>query len=570
MKMRVALSALLGLSLVFGTASAVVVLAQVSTPNGPAANAMPGTAPDASCKALANLRFANVRIASAEVHPAGVPVPGAAMLNFIGLTPEQSPVGGLPSFCRVLGSAHPTSDSDIRFEVWLPIEGWDGRFTGGYGGGLAGYMNYIDLAAGVRAGQAVAVTDTGHRHTESSSVWAKGHPERVRDYAWRGIHEMTVAAKKVVAAYYGREADHSYFIGCSNGGRQALVEAARFPDDYDGLIAGAPAARITSSMMSMISAAQALKASGAPIRPDQLPFLQSEVLAQCDAVDGQLDGLIADPRQCRFDASQLACTSSTSPQCFSPAQLLTLDRIRSGRRDGIGRIVAYGYPLTGGEVGYPGPGTGWDGGVIAGFVPPGGDAAPIAVQPLPVAFLRDIPPTPIATMDTFDFARDPQRVKTALSGELDARPDLTRFFARGGKLIMFHGWSDQLLPAQGTIDFHADMLRASGPAAARQSRLFLAPGMQHCASGPGPNSFGQSGAALRGTDPGRSLSAALVAWVEQGRPPDSVISGWSGGSMAAGSGNGPKREWLLCAAPKRAVLRKGADPALAMSYQCEA
>jgi feruloyl esterase len=570
MKYKRRLSALAGISLLSGVVLAAATSHAAPEVAGTPAPRLDQVMPIDACHRLTGLTTDKFEITSAEVQPADDPVPGAAMLNFIGLSPQQSPVAGLPAFCRVMGAGHPTADSDIRIEVWLPVQGWDGRFTGGYGGGLAGYMNYMDLAAGLRAGTAVAVTDTGHRYTESSSVWAKGHPERVRDYAWRGIHEMTVAAKQVIAAYYGAAAQRSYFIGCSNGGRQALIEAARFPEDYDGLIAGAPAARITTSMMSMISAAQALKAPGAPIRPDQLPLLQSEVLAQCDAIDGQQDDLVSDPRQCRFNASRLACGTSKSPQCFSSAQLITLNRIRAGRRDSDGRVLAYGFPVTGGEVGFPTPGTGWDGGVVAGFVPPGGDAAPAAIQPLPVAFLADLPASPIATMQTFDFARDPQRLRASLSEELDAKPDLSRYFARGGKLILFHGWSDQLLPAQGTLDFYGDILRQSGPRAAQQTRLFMVPGMQHCASGPGPNNFGQGGVAPRGTAPERSLAAAIVSWVEAGRTPDSVIAGWSGGSMARGATGGPTREWLLCAFPQRSVLRVGADPSFASSYSCQA
>lgn len=164
------------------------------------------------------MRIAKVEISSAVILPANEPVPGAALLNFIGLTPQQSPVAGLPAFCRVSGAIHPTRDSDIRFEVWLPAQEWDHRFVGGYNGGLAGYINYMDLAAGIRAGVAVASTDTGHSNTVNSAIWAKNHPERIRDYAWRAIHEMTVTAKKVIASYYGRKPERSYFIGCSNGG----------------------------------------------------------------------------------------------------------------------------------------------------------------------------------------------------------------------------------------------------------------------------------------------------------------------------------------------------------------
>jgi hypothetical protein len=289
------------------------------------------------CAQLAAFKIDRVAIHSAVIQPANDAVSSANLPSMTGTPGGGAPVRGLPAFCRVTGSMHPESDSDIRFEVWMPEEGWDGRFNGANSGGLAGYINYNDLAAGIRAGQAVAGSDVGHEASPGDGTWAKGHPVKVRDYGWRGVHLTAIVGKKLVGALYGRGPDHSYFIGCSNGGRQALMEASRFPEDYDGIVAGSPAVSPTDATGSMINVIQAQMPSGAAIRPEQAHLLQTEVLKQCDAIDGQSDGLIADPRQCKLDTSKLACTSVDSPQCFTSAQIRALEQIYAGARDKSGR-----------------------------------------------------------------------------------------------------------------------------------------------------------------------------------------------------------------------------------------
>ena len=517
------------------------------------------------CAALGALKIDHVMIDSAVPQPAGAPVQGARLPSMTGAPGAAAQVAGLPAFCRVTGSMHPEAGSDIRFEVWLPQEGWNGRFAGANSGGLAGYINYNDLAAGVRAGQAAAGSDTGHIGSPGDGAWAKGHPEKVRDYGWRGVHLTTVTAKKLIAAYYGRGPDRSYFIGCSNGGRQALMEASRFPEDYDGIVAGAPAARATDVAMSMTNVIQAQSAPGAAIRPEQTQLLQDEVLKQCDALDGQSDGLVADPRACHFDSSQLACSKSNSPLCFTAAQIKALDQIHAGAHDRSGRLVAFGYPPSGAEVGNPVKAFGWDGNVLAKFSGAAGGMGD--GKSLSESILTELAQTPIATDVTFDFNRDPARLKHALAADLDARTDLTRFFARGGKLILWHGWADPVLPPEATVAFYEAALRKSGSKANDQLRLFMVPDVQHCVGGTGPDALGQIGAPRSSDSPERSLGAAIQAWVENGRTPDSII-GRRGMITMMMKPDTPERQRLVCAYPKRDVLKPGADPDKAASYEC--
>ena len=518
-------------------------------------------APGDPCAALAAVKLERVTIDSAAIQPGRAPVPGANLPSMTGAPGAGPQVTGLPAFCRVSGSMHPGADSDIRFEVWMPQEGWDGRFNGANSGGLAGYINYNDLAAGIRAGQAVAGSDTGHKASPGDATWAKGHPEKVKDYGWRAVHLTAVVGKKLVASYYGRGPDHSYFIGCSNGGRQGLMEASRFPEDYDGIVAGAPASALTGVTASMVNVIQAQMPPGAAIRPEQAQLLQSEVLKQCDAADGQTDGLIADPRQCKFDASKLACGVSDSPQCFAQPQIKALEQIHAGVRDKSGRRVAFGYPPSGAEVGNPVQAFGWDGNILAKF---GSVASGVTLSE---GILTDLVQTPFATDATFDFNRDPARLDAAVAKDIDAQPDLSRFMARGGKLIMWHGWADSILTPESSVAFYEAALRKSGARAKGQLRLFMVPGVQHCVGGTGPDAVGQIGAPAPGEQPERSVGAAIQAWVEHGRVPDSIVGRRGMIAMAMHPGQ-PERQRLICAYPAKAILESGADPDQASSYDC--
>jgi feruloyl esterase len=514
------------------------------------------------CATLSRLKLDQVVIELAAMQAAGRPVSGAKLPDMTGKPDGGPEITGLPTFCRVVGSIQPVPGSHIRFEVWMPNEGWDGRFYGVGIGGFAGSIDYLTLSLALKAGQASVATDTGHAGTPSDSAWAKGQPERVRDYGWRAIHLTTGAAKKLVAAFYSRGPDHSYFVGCSGGGRQGLVEASRFPEDYDGILAGAPAALWTDLAISMINPVQAQLQPGAGIRREQARLLQDEVLKQCDALDGQTDGLVDDPRQCKLEYSKLACGASNSPHCFSPPQLEALKRIHTGARDASGRQLTGGYLPSGSEAGTPSPLLGWEGYLLTG---PNG--RPLG-EALAGGLLQNLIQVDFATPATFDFNKDPARLKAALA-DLDAEPNLQRFFARGGKLILWHGWADAAIPPEATVKFHESIARKSGRQAKDAVRLFMVPGVQHCFGGTGPDAFGQLNAPQPGETPDRNMVAALQAWVEGGTAPETIVARRGHGGLMGMPAMGPERQRLLCAYPAKAVFKAGADPDKASSYSCQ-
>lgn len=541
----------------------VIGIAALVLMGGGAAYAGPSPAvPAARCAQLAEAKLKDVEIVSASVIAAGAAVPGAVRPTAADPNGGR-PVSGLPEFCRVIGRIRPTPDSDIGFEVWMPSEGWNGRLTGAGNGGYAGTIFSYMLAGAVRGGQAGVSTDGGHRGDSSDASWAPGHPEKIRDFGWRAIHLSAVAAKDLVARYYGRPADHAYFNGYSNGGRQALVEASRFPEDYDGVLAGAPALDWTETRMAQLWAFQGQLPPQARIRPEQAKLLQTEVLRQCDGLDGQVDGLVDDPRRCRLDVSRLGCGASTSPDCFSVPQVAALARIYAGRKDAKGRWIAMPFLAAGSEV--SDPLFGWDRTIFALK-----DKSDEAWASYPVKTLNG---ETIATAGAFDFDRDPQRLKAANAfGGLDASPDLRRFFARGGKLIIWHGWADPDVPPEISLDYRQQALRAAGKPAKAAMRVFMVPGLQHGIGGKGPDLFGQLLPPPKDAQPDSNIAAALQAWVETGRVPESIVGRrHSAGATEAGAppAHSP-RERLICAYPARAVLTPGADPDKGASYVCRA
>jgi pimeloyl-ACP methyl ester carboxylesterase len=511
----------------------------------------------ARCETLIKQSSSEMVIQSANLIAEGAKVPGARMMGASGEAGGGPELQGLPAFCRVVGSLRPEPGSDIGFEVWLPANGWDGRFHGIGIGGFAGSIDYMTLSGALKAGQASAATDTGHKGSPQESEWAKVHPERVRDHGWRAVHMTTVAAKQLIAGFYGRGPDRSYFVGCSGGGRQGLIEASRYPEDYDGIVSGAPAAIWTDMALSMINAIQAQQAPDAGIRPEQAKFLQAEVLNQCDAVDGQADGLVNDPRQCNFDVAKLACSASESPQCFKPAQIEALRKIVAGPHDSAGKKLANGYLLAGSESGTPVPHLGWE-----GYLLMGGDGK-TASEFLAGGLLQNVIQQPFTTPETFDFDTDPARVKAAVA------EDLERFFDRGGKLILWHGWADAAIPPEATLDLHKNILSSSGTKAADSVRLFMVPGLQHCFGGTGPDAFGQLGAPQKGATAERNIVSAMQSWVEDDRKPEQVIGLRDHAGFMGMPGPAAERQRLLCAHPATAVLKQGGNPDQASSYTCE-
>ncbi len=256
----------------------------------------------------------------------------------------------LPAFCRVRVEAHPTSDSDIKIEVWMPQSGWNGKFQAQGNGGFAGQIDYRGMALAVSHGYATAGTDTGHSGSAVDAGWALGHPEKIIDFGYRAIHVMTDIAKQTITAFYQEKPKHSYFGSCSNGGREALMEAQRYPEDYDGILAGAPANYWSHLLVGALWDAQATTLDPASYIPSsKLPAIAAAVNSACDAQDGVKDGVLNDPRQCHFDPAVLTCKSGDNDQCLTPPQVTALKKLYQGAHDSHGQIFP-GF-LPGAETG---------------------------------------------------------------------------------------------------------------------------------------------------------------------------------------------------------------------------
>jgi len=466
----------------------------------------------------------------------------------------------LPAFCRVKGVLRPSRDSQIAFELWLPAENWNGRFQGVGNGGFAGTIPYGGLAAALRSGHAAAASDTGHAAGVTDAKWARGHPQKVVDFGWRAVHLTAVVGKALTRAYYGADPRKSYFVSCSNGGRQGLMEAQRFPSDYDGIVAGAPAYNWTGLFTGFVWNAQWLAKPGAMTPAAKATAIASAVLAQCDKLDGLADGLISDPRRCSFDPRTMRCADAETNSCLTDPQIAALGAIRQGPRNPDGKQIYFGFP-PGGETA---PGSaGWDMWIF-------GAAPGASIQN---AFGSNFVKYIVGTGDgwtpsDFNFGRDFERLRARTASVFNAtNPDLSRFAARGGKLILFHGWSDAAIPAQGTIAYRDAVARKMGSARTQSFvRLFMVPGMHHCGGGVGPSEFGQDGPSRENDDPTTSLTAALQTWAEKGRAPEQVIA--SQAPVPGAPAGTAIRTGLICAYPRRAELLEGGDPLRAQGYRC--
>jgi hypothetical protein len=458
-----------------------------------------------TCEKLADLKLANTTITAAQSVAAGVFTPP---------TGSAAPFKELPAFCRVTGVIKPTTDSDIRFEVWMPSTGWNGKFQGIGNGGFAGSITPEWLAGAVARGYAAASTDTGHSGRDAS--WALGHPEKIVDYGHRAIHEMTEKAKSIVSAFYGNGPKRSYFASCSNGGRQALMEAQRYPNDYDGLIAGAPANSFTHILTGFAWNLQAtLNDPASYIPASKLKAIETAALAACDARDGVTDGVIDDPTKCSFDPSVLLCKGAESDACLTEKQIAALKKIYAGPRTSTGEQIIPGF-VPGGETG-PGGWLAW----ITGAGSNKGLQFFFASQ----TFANMIYNDPGWDFKTFNLDKDSKLADEKLASSLNATdPSLKAFKARGGKLILYHGWSDAALPPINTINYFQSVVSKMGQRdASAVIRLFMVPGMQHCGAGPGPDSFGATVTRAQ-SDPQHDMSVALERWVEESIAPDQIIA----------------------------------------------
>jgi hypothetical protein len=536
------LAALLGYAMmlaVFPLASSLVVLAENT------------------CKPLMESKISGATIIFADVVEAGgfAGPPGPSSNRDL-----TAPYKNVPAFCRMVVMAKPTADSEIRIEVWMPLAGWNGKLQGIGNGGFAGVIDYMQLAAAVSQGYAATATSAGHdAETPVDASWALGHPEKVIDFGHRGIHEMTRVAKEAVRAFYGKSEQHSYFVGCSDGGREALMEAQRYPADYDGILAGAPANYWTALVATGAADTQALTLDAASFIPQaKIPAISAAVLAACDKLDGVSDGILNDPRQCHFDPARIQCKASEdTDKCLTAPQVTALKKIYAGPHDAHGREVFPGF-LPGSE---DGPG-GW--GLWITGPSPGRSLTALFETGY---FANMVYEDRRWDYRTFAFEAGLKLADEKTASALNATdPDLKPFGAHGGKLILYHGWNDPAIPALNTVNYYESVVGKLGQSDVDSFvRLYMVPGMQHCDSGPGADSFGQVGQ-LTFDDPGRSVYAALERWVEKNEAPSTIIAAKYEGEDR----QHPKMTRPLCAYPQSAKYKGSGDTNEAASFKCEA
>ncbi len=509
--------------------------------------AAPLAAPAADCAVLSKITTPPATtIVSAKLESSGSFQP-----------PTGAPLDKLPEFCRVAGVLKPSDDSHIEFEVWMPATGWNGKFQGIGNGGFAGSISYAGLADAIRNGYAAASTDTGHKGGGTDAGWALGHPEKIVDFGHRAIHEMTVKGKAIVESFYGSSPRRSYFSSCSNGGRQALMEAQRYPEDYDGIIAGAPANYWSHLLLNAVSLMQATAGTPASYIPSsKLPAIQAAALAACDASDGVKDGVIENPARCRFDPAALLCGSTggtESSQCLTAGQVKALRQAYDGLRSSKGALLFPGYS-PGGEADNGGWGP-W----ITGQAP-----EKSLMFAFGTGYFRNMVYSNAAwdykSFNLADDARNAEKPGLILNS---TNPDLKRFEARRGKLILYHGWCDAAIPAQNAIDYYESVVKKMGRGTAeRFVRLYMVPGMQHCGGGAGPNVFGQAGVAR--SDARQNISAALERWVEAGLAPAEIIA------ARYKTPGVVERTRPLCPFPQVARYKGSGDTNDAANFECGA
>jgi hypothetical protein len=507
-----------------------------------------------ACEKLSALKIPDTSITVAQTVAAGTFNGPPAPFSGMDLTALYK---SLPAFCRVVAEAKPTADSDIKLEVWLPASGWNGKLQAIGNGGFAGLIDDMQLGVAIKHGYASTATDAGHAGSPIDAAWALGHPEKVIDFGHRGVHEMTRVAKAIVQAYYSKAPQHSYFAGCSDGGREALMEAQRYPEDYDGILAGAPANNWIPLLTTAGYDTQALTLDAASfIPPGKIPTIAAAVNAACDQLDGVRDGILNDPRQCHFDAATIQCKAEDSDKCLTAAQVMALKKLYAGTPDSSGHIVFPGY-LPGAEEGQGGWGL-W----ITGPAP-----AKSLMAFFGMGFFSDfVYEKPDWDLKTFNVDAGLKAAVEKTAEALNAtNADLKTFKARGGKLIIYHGWNDPAISALNTVNYYESVIKTMGQKDVDSFvRLYMAPGVQHCEGGPGADSFGAVGD-LNFDDPTHSVDASLEEWVEKGKAPSTIIaSKYEGHARSQAKMTRP-----LCPYPQTAKYKGTGDTNDAGSFVCE-
>jgi len=523
--------------------TAPVEAAAVASPPSPAEQA-------ARCIALGDLRLPDTSIVSAALVPAK-----ATESNAAGETP------GYRSFCRVVARVKSAPDSDIGVEIWLPVEGWAGVFHGNGNGGFAGVLGggYSGMADGLRRGFATATTDTGTAPaTPLEGDALIGQPRKWRDWGRLSTHVMTTTGKAITKAFYGEAPKRAYYTGCSTGGQQGLIESLYYPDDYDGILVGAPVINRTWGHAAVLwDYAAAHRTPGSLLSPAKLKLLNKAAIASCWRQGHGLAGdpFVTDPMACRFDPAVLKCEGAASDACLTAPEIATARAFYSGPTDRNGKPTYFGW-LPGSEM----PDTfGWS------FL-----QAPINGEPPFSALFKWVFG---ADWDWkgFDFDRDMPAVEVQLDMVVNdaTRGSIAPFAARGGKLIIYHGLADTLVaPAQSVAFYERQARQLSGARKIEDhARLFLAPGMMHCGGGAGPDAFNATlGIPPRppADDARHDIFSALIAWTERGEAPDHIIAT----KFSRADEGAIDMQRPLCPYPQKPVYRGTGSTRSAANFAC--
>ncbi len=495
----------------------------------------PVSAHAATCADLAHQALPDATFTTVETVAAGAWRSPQTHLSRIMTSPGMNLAGlpaqpANPAFCRVAVTLHPSSDSQIRTEIWLPLQGWNGKLLGVGNFGWAGSLMYDGMATGVGQGYAVASTDTGHDDSTPEGQGGRftlGHPEKLIDYAWRADHLMTVTAKSLIRAFYGRAASHAYWIGCSLGGLEGLIEAKRYPEDYDGIVSGAPPNPIVSFNAEQLWAGW-MSYHNPALRVARAKFqlLNRAVMQACASPVGKKQGFLDESDKCTFEPRQLLCKGADSADCLTASEVQAAEQIYRGPVN----------PRTG-KVIFPGPAKGSEDGFSAD-----GKAFPVALDLFKYAAFQN----PDWDWTTLNWDTDIAEATRKVGPLLHVDDDLSPFFRHGGRLLMYIGWNDGHNPEQ-LAGYYQALVRHADADNKNSMRLIAIPGMGHCYGGAGCDTFSKLG--------------AIDDWVTANRPPDTLVAS----RVADGK---VVRTRPLCAWPAVARYDGHGDMEKAESFRC--
>jgi Tannase and feruloyl esterase len=497
-----------------------------------------GPASAADCSSLTSLALKDTTINSATIVPAA---------------------GMVPEYCRVLGNVHNLPHSTIQFEVSLPTTKWNGKYFVAGGGGYNGVIPRLVQA--LTEGYAAAGSDTGHEAKDAN--WAFNNLDAQNNYAYLATHVVTLIGKQILRAFYSQPERRSYFVGCSNGGKMALAEVQRYPDDFDAAIAGDPVIDRTRLMMQYVWNAQAL--APAPIPPAKIPVIEKATMNACRASGGAINGVLMTPGRCKFDPKTIVCASGDGPNCLTSGQAQALQKILDGPVDSAGVRLHPGF-VPGHEEDY------------SAFLTGSGTKAaePASTWSLADIFMRQFVFDPnFDLVKQFHFDASLAALVPVALAQDNANPDLSRFKAHGGKLILYHGWADHSITPLRTIEYYEDVIETMGKERAEEhgepnayavmdfARLFMVPGMHHCGKGPAPDVFGGANQGLPPQlDAQHDIVTALDHWVEDGVAPEKIIAS----HLTSGAVD---RTLPLCPYPQAPIFNGSGDANLAENYHCE-